>query len=370
MPVLIVDDSIDMCRALKAVLEAEGFEQVHTAYSTLQAFQALGMAPGGEPIGVPDAILLDLCIPPVDGVQACRLIKARDEFHDVPVVMMTGWDTAGQLQSAFAAGASDYLTKPIDPPELLARLHSAVNLTRELRRRNDRLERLLEAQKRSAAELEAMRYLASQDELTGAANRRHFNDLLRQEWSRGLREGTPLALLMADIDHFKAYNDTYGHPLGDLCLHQVADALRSSLRRPGDVLARYGGEEFAVLLPNTPADGALAVAETMVERVAELAMPHAAGSGGIVTVSIGVAAVTPTATVGPGSLLQAADRALYEAKRKGRNQVRQAEDVPGASLGKAAEFWVTRSAGGVESPGRSTNSHVTPDGGGDRRGSP
>jgi diguanylate cyclase (GGDEF)-like protein len=365
MAVLIVDDSIDMCRALKAVLEAEGFEQVHAAYSTLQAFQALGMAPGGDPIGTPDAILLDLCIPPVDGVQACRLIKAREEFRDLPVIMMTGWDTAGQLQAAFAAGASDYLTKPIDPPELLARLHAAINLTRELRRRNDRVERLLEAQKRTAAELEAMRCLASQDELTGAANRRHFNDLLRQEWSRGLREGAPLGLLMADIDHFKAFNDTYGHPLGDLCLHQVADGLRSALRRPGDVLARYGGEEFAVLLPNTPPAGAAAVAEAMVARVAELAMPHAAGPAGIVTVSIGTAAVVPTAAVGPGSLLQAADRALYDAKRNGRNQVRLADEVPGAALGKAAEFWVTRSsAGGDANPVR------TPDPSGERRGSP
>src|SRR4051794_30023169 len=184
MGVLIVDDSIAMCRSLQAVLQAEGFDQVHTAYSTLQAFQVLGMAPGGESIEPPEAILLDLCIPPVDGVQACRLIKAREEFHDVPVIMMTGWDTSGQLQAAFAAGASDYLTKPIDPPELIARLRSAVNVTRELRRRMDRVERLMEVQKRTAAELEAMRCLACQDELTGTANRRHFNDLLRQEWSR------------------------------------------------------------------------------------------------------------------------------------------------------------------------------------------
>lgn len=368
MAVLIVDDSIDMCRALKAVLEAEGFEQVHTAYSTLQAFQALGMAPGGEPIGQPDAILLDLCIPPVDGVQACRLIKSRDEFHDVPVIMMTGWNTAGQLQAAFAAGASDYLTKPIDPPELIARLHASVNLTRELRRRNDRVERLLEAQKRTAAELEAMRCLASQDELTGAANRRHFNDLLRQEWSRGLRENAPLALLMADIDHFKSFNDTYGHPLGDLCLHQVAEAMRSALRRPGDVLARYGGEEFAVLLPNTPAGGAMAVAEAVVAQVAELAMPHTGAPDGVVTISVGVAAVVPTAAAGPGGLLQAADRALYDAKRNGRNQVRLAEEMPGTALGKAAEFWVTRSGGLAETPERPAPSRVTPDSGGERRG--
>src|SRR5437588_12176903 len=140
MTLLVVDDSVETCRSLKTILESQGFEAVHTAYSTLQAFQSLGMAPGGEPIGTPEAILLDCCIPPVDGVQACRLIKARDDFHDVPVIMMTGWDTAGQLQAAFAAGASDYLTKPVDPGELIARLHAAVNVNRELRKRMERVE--------------------------------------------------------------------------------------------------------------------------------------------------------------------------------------------------------------------------------------
>ncbi len=325
MGVLIVDDSIETCRSLKAILEAADFGFISTAYSTLQAFQLLGMAPGGETIPVPDAILLDLCIPPVDGVQACRLIKAREEFRDVPVIMMTGWDTAGQLQAAFAAGAFDYLAKPIDPPELLARLHSAVNVTRELRRRMERVERLLEVQKRTAAELEALRCLACQDELTGTANRRHFNEVLRQEWGRALRDGVPLGLLMVDVDHFKKYNDTYGHPLGDLCLRQVADALRSALRRPADLLARYGGEEFAILLPHTPTAGAVAVAEAMARRLADLALPHAGAPAGVVTVSIGVAALTPTSGIGPGALLQASDRALYEAKRGGRNQVRQAD---------------------------------------------
>jgi diguanylate cyclase (GGDEF)-like protein len=368
MGVLIVDDSIDMCRSLAAVLEADGFDRVHVAYSTLQAFQLLGMAPGGEPIEPPEAILLDLCIPPVDGVQACRLIKAREEFHDMPVIVMTGWDTAGQLQAAFAAGAADYLTKPIDPSELIVRLRSAVNVTRELRRRMDRVERLVEMQKRTAAELEAMRCLACQDELTGAANRRHFNDLLRQEWSRAVRDGTPLGLLMVDIDHFKAFNDTYGHPIGDLCLHQVAEGLRSALRRPGDVLARYGGEEFAMLLPNTPAAGAEAVADAMATRVRELAIPHAGAPAGVVTVSIGVAAHTPTAATGPGSLLQAADRALYDAKRNGRNQVRKADEVPEAPFGKATDFWTKLPTTTMNPEGRPTAPRVSSERSDERRG--
>jgi diguanylate cyclase (GGDEF)-like protein len=331
MSILVVDDSVGACRSLKAILEAEGFDAVHTAFSTAEAFQLLGMAPGGEPITLPEAILLDICIPPVDGVQACRLIKARSELSDVPVIMMTGWDTAGQLQAAFAAGAADYLTKPIDPPELLARLHAAVNITTELRRRTVRVDRLLEMQRRAAAELEALRGLASRDEVTGTANRRHFNFLLHQEWSRALRDGTPLGLLMIDVDHFKAYNDAYGHPLGDLCLHQVADALRSALRRPADLLARYGGEEFAVLLPNTPVAGATSVAEAMAQRLADTALPHMASPAGVVTVCIGAAALTPTATVQPDTLVQVADDALYKAKQQGRNRVMQAEEGDYAS---------------------------------------
>jgi diguanylate cyclase (GGDEF)-like protein len=325
MTMLVVDDNVDACRSLKAILEAEGFNAVHTAFSTAEAFQLLGMAPGGNPIAPPDAVLLDICIPPVDGVQACRLIKARPELHDVPVIMMTGWDTAGQLQAAFAAGAADYLTKPIDPPELLARLHAAVNITTELRQRTERVARLLELQQKATVELEMLRSLASRDEVTGVANRRHFNHLLHLEWSRAMRDSTPLGLLMVDVDKFKAYNDAYGHPLGDLCLHQVANALRSALRRPADLLARYGGEEFAVLLPNTPVAGAAAVAETMAEGLADAALPHVGSPSGIVTVCIGAAAFVPTATIQPEALVEAADRALYAAKRNGRNQVTQAD---------------------------------------------
>jgi diguanylate cyclase (GGDEF)-like protein len=142
-----------------------------------------------------------------------------------------------------------------------------------------------------------------------------------------MREGTPLGLLMVDVDLFKAYNDTYGHPIGDLCLHQIADALRSALRRPADVLARYGGEEFTILLPNTPLPGAVAVGDAMRQRLNDLALTHAGSPTGTVTISVGAAVATPSAAIDPDLLLQAADRALYAAKRAGRNQLRQAEDI-------------------------------------------
>src|SRR6476661_9049859 len=135
MGLLIVDDAVETCRLLKDILEAEGYTDVRTAYSTLQAFQMLGFTPPAQAAEPPDAILLDLRIPPIDGVAACRRIKEREEFRDVPVIMMTGWDGAGQLEAAFAAGAFDYLTKPIDRAELLARLRSAIAVKRELSRR-------------------------------------------------------------------------------------------------------------------------------------------------------------------------------------------------------------------------------------------
>jgi diguanylate cyclase (GGDEF)-like protein len=330
MGLLIVDDSVETCQALKTILEAAGYEDVRLAYTTSDALRVLGLAAGAGPAAPPDAILLDLRIPPIDGVEACRRIKECDEFKDVPIIMMTGWGGAGQLEAAFAAGAFDYLTKPIDPPELLARLRSAIHVKQELGRRKERVDRLTEMNRQVAQELESMRHLACRDELTGAANRRTFNQVVQREWARAARQGEPLALVMADVDCFKSYNDRYGHPNGDRCLRSVAHALRSALRRPGDLLARYGGEEFAVILPNTPPAGAAAVAEEMRRRLAERNLPHAGSPSGRVTVSLGVATRLPDSAASADDLVRAADDALYRAKRDGRDCVRL-DDVGSAA---------------------------------------
>lgn len=164
--------------------------------------------------------------------------------------------------------------------------------------------------------------LARVDDLTGVANRRQFDQVLQAEWSRARRSGQGMGLLMVDIDHFKQFNDRFGHPLGDACLRAVATALAGCATRGTDVVARYGGEEFAVVVPSTSREGVLALAETMrraVERL-RLAAPDAVGQIGV-TVSIGVAWVGQVGLADPGSLLAATDVALYEAKHAGRNRV-------------------------------------------------
>jgi len=167
------------------------------------------------------------------------------------------------------------------------------------------------------AELSA---LASTDALTGLANRRMFDATLRKEWFRALRDGSPLALLMIDIDHFKDYNDRYGHPAGDDCLRAVARLISETVKREGELVARYGGEEFALLLPGADLAAARGVGERCLRALEQAAIPHAASRAGVVTLSIGVASAVAGAGIDPSVLLDAADAALYRAKRSGRGR--------------------------------------------------
>jgi diguanylate cyclase (GGDEF)-like protein/PAS domain S-box-containing protein len=169
---------------------------------------------------------------------------------------------------------------------------------------------------------ELLRRLSTQDGLTGIANRRHFDEFLNREWRRALRNGSPFSLIMADIDYFKAYNDTYGHQMGDECLRQIASTLKQTLNRPEDLVARYGGEEFAVVLPGTKANGAVYVAETLRTRVENLGIPHASsGISPVVTISLGIASLIPVREHSPEMLISASDQALYQAKSQGRNRI-------------------------------------------------
>ncbi len=178
-----------------------------------------------------------------------------------------------------------------------------------------------DALKEAFAKVEA---LAMQDGLTGVANRRLLDYTLEQEWLRGLRDGTPLSVVLIDVDHFKKYNDHYGHLAGDACLRRVATEVAAVLRRPPDLLARFGGEEFVAVLPNTPAAGAETVSEVLRRTVEECGVPHCGNSFGVLTVSLGCATVVPSTRTSVAALLKAADEALYEAKAGGRNQARRA----------------------------------------------
>ncbi|MDJ1176471.1 diguanylate cyclase domain-containing protein [Roseofilum capinflatum] len=183
--------------------------------------------------------------------------------------------------------------------------HALQKANQELERANQELDRL-----------------AHIDALTQVANRRYFDQHLQQEWLRLRRDQQPLSIIICDIDYFKQYNDTYGHLVGDRCLTQVAQALSSALKRPADLIARYGGEEFAAILPNTPIEGAIAVAEQMQQAIATLKIPHIRTelSEPLLTISLGIASMIPSLHSTPIQLLDLADRALYEAKHKGRNQ--------------------------------------------------
>ncbi|HEX4870145.1 MAG TPA: diguanylate cyclase [Moraxellaceae bacterium] len=183
---------------------------------------------------------------------------------------------------------------------------------------------------------EELERLSCEDGLTGLANRRHFNETFQQEWERARREVQPLALVFVDVDHFKPFNDTYGHLEGDAVLGRVGMALRECLRRPGDLAARYGGEEFVLLLPGTPAGGALEVARQAHQAIADLGIPHrASGAATHVTASLGVAAVVPGAGMRSVDLLAAADAATYAAKGAGRNRIMLATVGDGAPVAVA-----------------------------------
>lgn len=166
----------------------------------------------------------------------------------------------------------------------------------------------------------ALEQLASRDGLTGISNRRHFDEILEKEWKRAQRSSLTLVLLMIDVDHFKLFNDTYGHQAGDLCLQQIAGVLEKAVYRPGDLVARYGGEEFAVILTSTDAEGAKTVARRILDYVAELAIPHNDGEDGRVTLSIGISNSLPQPGMAQKSLISEADSALYQAKSAGRNR--------------------------------------------------
>ncbi|WP_416310441.1 diguanylate cyclase [Pseudomonas sp. W03] len=173
--------------------------------------------------------------------------------------------------------------------------------------------------------------LASRDPLTGLQNRRSFDDRLAAELRRAQRERTPLALLLIDVDYFKRFNDTYGHPAGDDCLRSVGQLLADNVRRPGDLTARYGGEELAVILPNTDSAGAQAVAEQILQNLWQSNLTHVGSPLGRVTASIGIAALPAGADASVADLISAADQALYRAKAAGRNRLDCAPDLPGAA---------------------------------------
>jgi len=329
MWILIVDDSEDIRLLLSRYLEKAGYCHILQAASAQEAFRLLGIGeeihpPADEQLDI-DLILLDIVMPGMDGVIACRRIREAEQHADTPIIMVSAVSDVALLEEAFDAGVTDYIEKPVNNIELLARMHSALRLKEEMDRRKQHEALLLNltAQLRDANE--ALHALTILDGLTGVANRRRFDEYIQHEWSRAQRSRHPLSLLMIDIDDFKAYNDTYGHQVGDDCLKRVAEEIKCSLHRPGDLVARYGGEEFAVVLPDTELSGALEIAEILHCSVAALNIPHATSRAAeCVTISMGVACQIPNLGQYSSEIVELADQALYQAKHQGRNRVVQA----------------------------------------------
>ncbi|EPR41072.1 response regulator receiver modulated diguanylate cyclase [Desulfovibrio sp. X2] len=290
--VLIVDDNPENIEVLSASLG----DEVEVLFATTGK-DALELARTEQP----DLILLDVMMPDMDGYRVCSELKSLPETIDIPVIFVTALSQEEEETRGLDAGAIDYVTKPISPPIVRARVRNHL----ELKRYRD-----------------VLRRLSAVDGLTGIANRRRFDEVLEAEWRRAQRTSSPLSMILCDIDHFKAYNDASGHLLGDECLRRVALALAAGVRRPADLVARWGGEEFACILPDTDHDGATKLAEKLRASVVALNLPHEASpTAPVVTASLGVATLIPTADLPPHDLVQLADDALYYAKKAGRNRV-------------------------------------------------
>ena len=290
--ILIVDDVPTNIQVLAEALRLD--YRVRVATNGVDALKVIAQTP-------PDLILLDIMMPEMDGFELCRQLKSDPATHRIPILFVTAKDDVADEERGLNLGAVDYITKPFHLPVVRARVRNHMQL------------------KKTADQLEL---LAHVDGLTGIANRRRFDETLDIEMRRCQRAEQPISLLLLDIDHFKQYNDHFGHGMGDLCLTQVAASLSHSVARAADLVARYGGEEFAVILPQTDCEGAAQIADRLREHILQLKIPHAPTTGkDFVTVSIGVACLSPIATTPPGELVDSADKKLYAAKHAGRNQV-------------------------------------------------
>lgn len=294
--VLVVDDLNINLQIVGAILDRQGYA---TTFATngQQALERMSAA-------IPDLILLDLMMPEMDGFQVCENLRNYPEGREIPIIFLTASQEKKHLLQAFDRGAVDYITKPFNPPELLAR----VKLHLELKHTRDEL-------KKAVAELEK---LATTDSLTGIANRRSLLEIGENEFNRARRYNRNLSVLMLDVDRFKQINDTYGHAVGDEALQAITRALASALRK-GDSFGRFGGEEFLAFLPETNLDYAVEVADRIRITIAELCI-FARKKSVSMTVSIGVTEYYES-DLNIDDTIRRADDALYDAKHRGRNLV-------------------------------------------------
>ena len=289
--VLIVDDSPVQAAQLKSILDDEyTVTTVHTAADGLNAASR----------GDFSLILLDVVMPDMDGFTLLKLLQEQFITHHLPVILITSLGDIQNEQRGLTLGAVDYIVKPFHPLIVKARVHTHIKLY----------------QYRKQVESQSMT-----DQLTGVANRRRHDQYSQIKWQEAVRLQVPFSICMFDIDKFKAYNDTFGHPAGDKVIASVAQTASSFLRRTTDFFARYGGEEFVAFLVGDEAEKAFAHLRTVRQAVEDLHIPHSPSIGPWVTVSISGVTVLPKASASYDTYLKIADAMLYDAKRFGRNQV-------------------------------------------------
>lgn len=295
--ILLVDDSPTNLKVL-----GEALKEDYKIRLATQGHKALEIINSVSP---PDLILLDIIMEDMDGYEVCKRLKENESTRNIPVIFITAKGKEEDETKGLEIGAVDYITKPFSLPILKARVKTHL----ELKRHRDILENL-----------------SNLDGLTGIPNRRKFDEVLQLEWSKGIASSQSLSLIMLDIDHFKLYNDHYGHITGDDCLKQVAAALNYVARRPRDFTARFGGEEFGMILPDTSAEGAQRVAEGVMGQFKKINLPHEKSPVcPYVTCSIGISTVVPNKKISADQLLSEADKCLYLAKENGRNCLKSSE---------------------------------------------
>lgn len=289
--VLVIDDMAPNRTALGDLLEAD-----YDVTLAASGEEGLSMARERQP----DLILLDVLMPGLNGYEVLDRLKADPATSHIAVIFITGLDRPEDEARSLQRGGSDFISKPFNPDVVAARVALHLRLARHQRQ---------------------LQRMANIDEITGIGNRRHFERCLAMEWRRALRAGHTLSVAMVDVDHFKPYNDLYGHGMGDRALRVVAQTLAAGMRRPGDVAARYGGEEFGLIITEAEPEGAIQLAEELCAAVRMLGIAHEASpSGPVVSVSIGVASAVAGRAMVPQALVELADQRLYRAKAAGRDR--------------------------------------------------
>ncbi|MCL1911958.1 MAG: diguanylate cyclase [Leptospirales bacterium] len=289
--ILIVDDDESDIVILTSILSPE-----YAVFAVKNGRDAVEI--GEEHI--PDIILLDVIMPEMNGYDVIAALKNSHKTRNVPVIFITGLDSSEDEEKGLALGAADYISKPFSPSIVSLRVRNQIQMLNMVR---------------------TIEKLTVTDQLTGISNRRGFDNRIDLEWRRAMREDTPISILLLDIDKFKEYNDTYGHQQGDVLLQTLAKIIAKSLRRSIDFVARWGGEEFVVLLQNTGLSGALILAERIRTNVENTVILCEDGTKTKVTVSIGVNTQVPERGSLCDNFIAKADKALYEAKKTGRNKV-------------------------------------------------